>query len=74
MVNERTQVGGIDTKKWVENLPQSSYFEPTFIDTDGDVNYFDFDQDVYDYCMANATEFPWSYGSYQFYEMNEEKH
>ena len=64
LVNERTQVGGFNTTKWIEHLPEAERFEPTYFDTYGDENFYRFNSEVYDYCVNNATEFPWSYGSY----------
>ena len=37
LVNEKTQVGGVDTKRWIENMPMySEAFEPTYVDSEGD--------------------------------------
>ena len=75
LVNEKTQINNVDTKKWIERLPMyEEAFEPTYISTEGDENFYNFNAEVFDYCMNDANEYPWSYGSYQFYEMDEEKH
>lgn len=74
LVNEKTVIGEQDTKKWIEKLPNyEESFDPTYISTKDDKDYFKFNQEVNDYCKNNVTEWPWSYGSYQFYEMDEEK-
>lgn len=37
LINSKTQVGGHDTKKWVQKMPMyEEAFEPTFIDTQSD--------------------------------------
>ena len=37
LVNERTQVDNVDTKKWIEKMPMyQEAFEPTYISTEGD--------------------------------------
>ena len=75
LVNEKTQVGNLDTKKWIEKLPMyEEAFEPTYVSTENDEDFYNFNQMVYDYCMNDASEYPWSYASYHFYEMDEEKH
>lgn len=48
-------------------------FEPTYIDTSNHTTYFEFIDDVYKYGKGIA-EYPWSLGSYQFYEIDEDVH
>ena len=75
LVNEKTQIDALDTKKWIEKLPMyEDKFDATYISTEGDEDFYHFNSEVFDYCENNANEFPWSYGSYQFYEMNEDRH
>ena len=65
LVNERTQVDNLDTKKWIEKMPMyQEAFEPTYISTEGDQDFYNFNYEIYDYCMNDATEWPWSYGSF----------
>ena len=74
MVNEKTQVGDVDTKKYIEKMENIEAFEPTYVDTAGDETFKGFHNRTLDYSINNASDFPWSYGSYQFFEMDEEKH
>ena len=68
-------MGGLDTKKWVERLPMfEEAFEPTYVSTAGDEDFYPFRDAVFDYCLNEANEQPWSYGSYQFYEMDDVNH
>lgn len=46
----------------------------TYINTDDDPDFYNFENQLYDYCINNAYEYPWSYGSYQFYDMDEDRH
>ena len=75
LVNEKTIIGNKDTKVWIDNLPESeSTFAPTYIDTSDHTDYYDFYEAIYEYCKNDAIEKPWSLGSYQFYEMDEDIH
>ena len=49
-------------------------FNVTYIDTEGDSDFYNFYDKHQDYCLNDAYEYPWSYGSYQLYEMDEERH
>ena len=65
LVNERTQVGGQDTKKWMEKLPMyEEAFDITYVNTDNDPDFYHFNDEVQDFCINEAQEYPWSYGSY----------
>lgn len=39
-------------------------FDVTYINTDGDPDFYNFENTLYDYCINSAYEYPWSYGSY----------
>jgi len=75
LVNSKTQIGGKDTKKWIEKIPMAAEaFETTYIDTTGDDNFYPFEDALYDFGIETANEQPWSLGAYQFYEMDEKRH
>ena len=75
LVNEKTQVGGVDTKKYIEKMPKyDEIFEASYVDTAGDEDFLGFHNRVFDFCVNTAVERPWSLGSFQFYEMDEDKH
>ena len=43
LVNNRTIVGDVDTRKWIENLPESEkYFAPTYVNTTGHTSFAEF--------------------------------
>jgi len=74
LANERTQIGDVDTKKFIDLMPMGEYaFDTTYTNTTGDEKFYGFNNKLYDYCVNEAVEFPWSYGAYQFYEMDDEK-
>ncbi len=50
-----------------------SVFKPTYIDTSDNTDFYPFYNAIFDFCKDDAYEKPWSLGSYQFYEMDEEK-
>jgi len=75
LVNDKTIIGNKDTKKYVEKMPDyDTAFEAKYVSTSGDEIFRDFSLQVFDFCLNDAVEQPWSYGSYQFYSMDEEKH
>ena len=75
VANEKTVVGDRDTKKYIEKMPKyEESFETTYVSTEGHEIFRDFSMQVFDFCMNDAAEQPWSYGSYQFYDMDEDKH
>ena len=75
LVNEETIIGGKDTKRWVERLPMyEEAFEPTYVSTANHSDFYPFYDALLEYCQDEASERPWSYGSYELYEMDDEKH
>lgn len=75
-MNSRTQVGGQDTSKWIENLPgfDDGRYEVIYTDTYGDETFKNFEKFFFTRQYEEDTEAPWLYGSYQFFEMDEERH
>ena len=75
LVNEKTQLGKKDTKKWIEKLPMASEaFHPTYIDPQLDSTFQGFEDSLAKFSEETALERPWALGAYQFYEMDEEHH
>lgn len=65
LVNEKTQIGGFDTKRWIEKMPSyQENFEPTYIDTSADDNYFNFNDKLFEFSTETVLEQPWSQGAY----------
>ena len=56
-MNEKTQVGGKDTKRWIQKLPMSDEaFQPTYIDTSDHKDFFGFENALFDFCVNEATQ------------------
>ena len=75
LVNEKTIIGDKDTKKWVEKIPKiDEAFEVSYVSTEGQEIFLDYYDQIYDHftTQEKSGEKPWSYGSYQFYDMDEE--
>ena len=65
LVNEKTQVGGLETKRWIEKMPSySEYFNATYVDTSKDVNNFKFQDDLFTFSTEVVNDRPWSAGAY----------
>ena len=47
LVNEKTQVGGLDTRKWIEKLPMyEDAWDITYVNTDNDPDFYHFNDEV----------------------------
>ena len=47
LVNEKTQVGGLDTRKWIEKLPMyEDEWDITYVNTDNDPDFYHFNDEV----------------------------
>ena len=76
LVNEKTIIGDKDTKKWIESLPKyDEAFEVSYVSTEGQEIFLDYHDQIFDHftTQESSGDQPWSYGSYQFYDMDEEK-
>ena len=75
LVNEKTQIGGVSTKKWIEKMPMyEEMFNVDYVDTTADKDYYGFDQEVFEYSSQQIDKYPYNLGSYQFFEMDEQRH
>lgn len=75
LVNKKTQIGGQDTKKWIDKLPMSAKaFEATYIDTSEHKDFYGFRDALYEFSTETISEQPYSQGAYQFFEMDEDRH
>lgn len=50
----------------------SKAFEPTYIDTSADEDFYGFENALFKDSDKNRN--PWALGAYQFYEMDEDRH
>ena len=49
----------------MEKLPMyEEAFDITYVNTDNDPDFYHFNDEVQDFCINKAQEYPWSYGSY----------
>ena len=74
LVNEKTIIGERDTKKYVEKLPKyPESYDASYANTEGQQSFLEFHDQIFDqFSSGEDSERPWSYGSYEFYDMNEE--
>lgn len=56
LVNKKTQVGNKDTSRWIDKMPLAAEaFEPKYIDTAGDKDYYGFENALFEFSTEEAT-------------------
>ena len=56
LVNEKTQIGGLDTKRWIDKMPMPERFDTKYIDTSEDDIYFGMNDKLTEYGTDIITE------------------
>ena len=49
-------------------------YKPTYFNSTKNTDYYPFEQELSDWGSIKDTEQPWTYGSYQLFEMDEKRH